>query len=96
MKRLLNGLLLNWYDGPGHYIGPHNDKTGDLIPDAPIVTISFGETRKFCLSRGTGAAQEVKDFPRPVEPYSSSHWRPTLSGSTLSRNRPATRGGGFR
>ena len=49
----LNGLLLNWYDGPGHYIGPHHDSTRDMVPDAPIVTVSFGEARKFRLQKGT-------------------------------------------
>jgi len=59
----LNGLLLNWYDGPEHYIGPHHDSTKNMIEGAPIVTLSFGETRIFRLSRGKGAAQQVKDFP---------------------------------
>jgi alkylated DNA repair dioxygenase AlkB len=54
----LNGLLLNWYDGPGHYIGPHHDSVINMIADAPIVTISFGESRKFRLSRG----REKRDF----------------------------------
>ena len=49
----LNGLLLNWYDGPGHYIGPHHDSTRDMVPGAPIVTMSFGEARKFRLQKGT-------------------------------------------
>jgi len=44
----LNGLLLNWYDGKrGHYIGKHRDSTANLIDGAPIVTISYGEERKF-------------------------------------------------
>lgn len=44
----LNGLLLNWYDGRfGHHIGAHRDSTKDLVPDAPIVTISLGEQRTF-------------------------------------------------
>lgn len=48
----LNGLLLNWYDGPGHYIGAHHDSTVGLVPGTPIVTISFGESRTFRLIRG--------------------------------------------
>ena len=35
----LNALLLNWYDGPGHYIGPHRDSTVRMIGGCPIVTI---------------------------------------------------------
>jgi alkylated DNA repair dioxygenase AlkB len=58
----LNGLLLNWYEGPGHYIGPHHDDTRDMIPGTPIVTISFGETRVFRLTRGQDEAKEVRDF----------------------------------
>lgn len=46
----LNGLLLNWYDGRlGHYIGRHRDSITDMVSGAPIVTISFGEERKFRL-----------------------------------------------
>lgn len=46
----LNGLLLNWYDGArGHYIGKHRDSTTNMIPGAPIVTISLGEQRTFRL-----------------------------------------------
>jgi hypothetical protein len=36
-----------------------------MVPGAPIVTISFGEERKFRLSRGRGEAKEVRDFPAP-------------------------------
>ena len=46
----LNGLLLNWYEAElGHYIGRHRDKPNDLIPGAPIVTISLGASRTFRL-----------------------------------------------
>src|SRR5947209_8953551 len=61
----LNGLLLNWYEGPGQYIGPHRDSTRDMVAGAPIVTVSFGEERTFRLSRGAGDAREVRDFPAP-------------------------------
>jgi alkylated DNA repair dioxygenase AlkB len=58
----LNGLLLNWYEGSGHYIGPHHDSTRDMIHGVPIVTISFGETRVFRLTRGQGEKKETRDF----------------------------------
>lgn len=58
----LNGLLLNWYEGAGHYIGPHHDSTKDMVPDTPIVTISFGETRVFRLTRGQGEEKQTRDF----------------------------------
>jgi alkylated DNA repair dioxygenase AlkB len=59
----LNGLLLNWYDGAGHYIGPHHDSTRDMVPDSPIVTLSFGETRVFRLTRATDGVKGRRDFP---------------------------------
>jgi len=73
----LNALLLNWYDGPGHYIGPHRDSTVRMIPSCPIVTISFGETRTFRLARGTGTEKRTLDFPAPggtifVLPYATN------------------------
>jgi alkylated DNA repair dioxygenase AlkB len=46
----LNGMLLNWYNADlGHYIGRHRDSTASMICGAPIVTISFGESRLFRL-----------------------------------------------
>jgi alkylated DNA repair dioxygenase AlkB len=80
----LNGLLLNWYEGPGHYIGPHHDSVVDMAEDAPIVTISFGETRKFRLSLGT----EKRDFlPRNGTVYvlpraTNAIWKHSVPKST--------------
>lgn len=46
----LNGLLVNWYDGLfKHHIGRHRDSTINMVLGAPIVTVSFGETRIFRL-----------------------------------------------
>ena len=51
----LNGVLVNWYDGSlGHKIGAHRDNEKELIAGAPIITISFGETRTFRLRRWKG------------------------------------------
>ena len=36
-----------------------------MAAGAPVVTLSFGEERTFRLSRGTGEAKEVRDFPAP-------------------------------
>ena len=58
----LNAFLLNWYEGPGHYIGPHHDKPDDMISGTPIVTISFGETRTFRMMQGKGDARRTLDF----------------------------------
>ncbi len=77
----LNALLLNWYDGPGHYIGPHRDSTVRMIRGCPIVTVSFGETRTFRLTRGTGSPKRTLDFPAPagtvfVLPYATNEvWK---------------------
>ena len=59
---VLNAILVNWYEGPGHYIGPHHDTTKRMVPDAPIVTMSFGEERVFRLSRSKGQERETRDF----------------------------------
>ena len=41
-----NQVLLNWYH-PEHYIGTHWDDESQLVPNSPIATISFGQSRKF-------------------------------------------------
>lgn len=69
----LNGLLLNWYEGPGHYIGAHHDSTTGLVPGTPVVTLSFGEARTFRLLKG----REKRDFAAPngtvfVLPYDTN------------------------
>lgn len=85
----LNGLLLNWYEGPGHYIGAHHDETKGLVPGTPIVTISFGETRTFRLIKG----REKRDFAAPngtvfVLPYDTNlAWKHLVPKSTRYRGR---------
>lgn len=80
----LNGLLLNWYDGPGHYIGAHHDSTDGLVPGTPIVTISFGEARTFRLIKG----REKRDHAAPngrifVLPYDTNlAWKHLVPKST--------------
>jgi alkylated DNA repair dioxygenase AlkB len=73
----INGVLLNWYDGPGHYIGPHHDSIQHMVVGAPIVTVSFGETRIFRLTHGKGAKMRRLEFPAPdgtvfVMPYDTN------------------------
>jgi alkylated DNA repair dioxygenase AlkB len=88
-----NGTLLNWYEGPGHYIGPHHDSTRGMAAGAPIVTASFGETRTFRLSRGKGPAAIVRDFPAPhgtvfVMPYETNRvWKHAVPRSATYRGR---------
>jgi alkylated DNA repair dioxygenase AlkB len=89
----LNGMLLNWYEGAGHYIGPHNDSTRDMARGAPIVTVSFGETRVFRLSRGTDDGKQKRDFPAEngavfVLPYETNlAWKHAVPKSARYRGR---------
>ena len=82
----LDGILLNWYEGPKHHIGPHHDSTKNMVRGAPIVTVSFGETRTFRLTReekqgGRWVVVETKNFPAPhgtvfVMPYETNEvWK---------------------
>lgn len=72
----LNGVLVNWYDGSlGHKIGAHRDDEKELVPGAPIITISFGETRTFRLRRWKGRDLydiEVADNSVLVLPYATN------------------------
>jgi alkylated DNA repair dioxygenase AlkB len=72
----LNGLLLNWYDGSlGHRIGAHRDDEKELIRGAPIITISFGETRTIRLKKYKGEdvhAIDVDDGSVLVIPYDTN------------------------
>lgn len=59
----LNGLLLNWYDGRlGHYIGKHRDSRVNMIPGAPIVTISLGEERTWRLAPWRRSGEPTVDL----------------------------------
>jgi len=73
----LNGILINWYEGPEHYIGSHHDSVNGMVYNAPIVTASFGETRGFRLTRGRADDARTWDFPAPngtvfVLPYDTN------------------------
>jgi alkylated DNA repair dioxygenase AlkB len=72
-----NGVLVNWYDGSlGHKIGPHRDDEKELVTGAPIITMSFGETRTFRLRRWRGCRNihdiEVVDNSVLVLPYATN------------------------
>jgi alkylated DNA repair dioxygenase AlkB len=89
----LNGTLLNWYEGPGHYIGPHHDSIEQMVEGAPIVTVSFGETRTFRLTRGRGEDARTLDFPASdgtvfVVPYTTNlAWKHGVPKSARYRGR---------
>lgn len=64
----LNGILNNYYEGPDEYIGFHRDSIANMLKGAPILTISFGETRDFRLTRrqkqnGKTVLVDTRDFP---------------------------------
>jgi len=72
----LNGVLVNWYDGSlGHKIGAHRDAEKELVAGAPIITISFGESRTFRLRRWKGRDIhdiEVTDNSVLILPYATN------------------------
>lgn len=45
-----NQILVNWYDGGKHYIGPHSDDIKQLVKGSPILCISLGCTREFIIT----------------------------------------------
>ena len=88
----LDALLVNWYDGElGHYIGPHHDTTKQMVPDAPIVTVSLGEERVFRLTQPK--IKERRDFPARdgtvfVLPYDTNlAWKHQVPRSAKRRGR---------
>jgi alkylated DNA repair dioxygenase AlkB len=87
------GILGNWYEGPGQYIGPHHDKYKDLVSGSPIVTVSFGETRTFRLTKGKGTDARVFDFPATdgavfVLPFETNRiWKHSVPKSTKYKGR---------
>ncbi len=90
----LNGVLLNWYQGPGEYIGPHHDSTKGLVPETPIVTISFGEMRIFRLTKWSQKKKQAQhDFPAAdgrvfVMPWSTNKaWKHEVVRRTTYKGR---------
>lgn len=54
-----NAMLLNWYPNGQYYIGMHSDDEKQIIKNSPIVTISFGESRKFVTQEKVSKAKET-------------------------------------
>lgn len=65
-KYCFNGSLCNWYE-PEHYIGPHSDDTRQLTPNSPIVSISWGCSRKFSLKKKNKTNDELQDISLILE-----------------------------
>jgi len=57
-----NQILVNWYENGEHYIGSHSDDTRPLIPNSPILAISFGATRIFRLRKKSDKSI-IRDIP---------------------------------
>jgi alkylated DNA repair dioxygenase AlkB len=87
----MNGLLLNWYDGPDEYIGDHNDEDKDLFAGSPIITIAFGEERKLRMRPNEGPGYKDFSFPHGsfiLIPYSTNlHWKHEVPESRKYRGR---------
>ena len=59
--------LVNHY-GPMHWIGPHRDNEGQLVPGSPIISISLGAERTFVI-RDYQNKKIVKDLKMPDKSY---------------------------
>lgn len=57
-----NQVFINWYKDGTHYIGPHFDKVKQLVPDAPIFSVSLGATRIFELSNPSNKNNIIKAY----------------------------------
>jgi len=47
-------VLINWYEGGNHYIGPHSDDETHLVKNSSIYSFSFGEERDFVIKAKEG------------------------------------------
>lgn len=46
-----NAVFVNWYMNGKHYIGPHSDDEKDLVENAPIYSLSYGDVRTFRITK---------------------------------------------
>lgn len=46
-KGKYNQMFLNWYQDGTHYISAHRDDESELVQGSYILSVSFGDTRKF-------------------------------------------------
>ena len=58
-RPVFNGILVNIYATGSDYVSPHSDDEGVLVPFAPIVTMSYGETRKFAVYKKGATRQHA-------------------------------------
>ena len=82
----INGLLLNWYQGPEEYIGPHNDEDQDLFVGSRIITVAFGEDRKLRMRPNGGKGFVDIPFSHGtfivIPLYVNQHWKHEIPKST--------------
>ena len=55
-----NGILVNWYEDGGQYVGYHSDNEKQLIKNSPIYCFSLGGTRTFKIK--DKATKQVQSF----------------------------------
>jgi alkylated DNA repair dioxygenase AlkB len=68
--RVYNSALLNWYANGLHYIGKHADDESQLVPQSPIYSFSFGETRNFRISSKANVSEKIE--PITLELHNNS------------------------
>ena len=86
----LNAVLVNWYEGPGHYIGPHHDTTKWMLParrSSPCRSARSGCSESVA---GRGRGEKRGTLSRRMARCSSYRETPTTCGSTRFRSRPST------
>lgn len=65
---IFNQVLINWYKDGNHYIGKHSDNEAQIIKESPIMSISLGSTRSFCVRKKTNN-KIVLDIEMPNNSY---------------------------
>ena len=65
--RRLNGCLINFYEGPQEYLGPHSDNEKELVGGAPIFTVSFGVSRRFRFKAKEKEMKKALDAKEKME-----------------------------
>jgi len=74
-----SGALLNYYRSGLDKIGLHSDAEPDLLPGAPIASLSFGATRRFVLRHNRSSEKHVLSLSSGsllvMEGETQAHWK---------------------
>lgn len=54
-----NQILVNWYEDGDKYISLHSDNEPELVKNSPILSLSFGATRRFRLKKNSDGEQDT-------------------------------------